>query len=127
MMKIEDILRHRHDLALPRAQIAAAVGVSTGTVSHVLARAEAAGLSWPLPDDLDDDALRARLYARWAPRYSRVVLRHALDSNASTVCRRVEGRRGCRAGRPGQLPTIAQKRRAYRFDMFPEKAIPGYS
>ena len=37
MMKIKDILRHRHDLALPRAQIAAAVGVSTGTVSHVLA------------------------------------------------------------------------------------------
>ncbi len=51
MMKIKDILRHRHDFALPRAQIAAAVGVSTGTVSHVLARAEAAGLSWPLPVD----------------------------------------------------------------------------
>ena len=34
MMKIKDILRHRHDFALPRAQIAAAVGVSTGTVSH---------------------------------------------------------------------------------------------
>ena len=62
MMKIKDILRHRHDLALPRAQIAAAVGVSTGTVSHVLARAAAAGLSWPLPDDLDDEALKRRLY-----------------------------------------------------------------
>ena len=62
MMKIKDILRHRHDFELPRAQIAAAVGVSTGTVSHVLARAEAAGLSWPLPSGLDDEALRARLY-----------------------------------------------------------------
>ena len=62
MMNIKDILRHRHDFALPRAQIAAATGVSTGTVSHVLARAEAAGLSWPLPSDLDDEALRARLY-----------------------------------------------------------------
>ena len=50
MMKIKDILRHRHDLALPRAQIAAAVGVSSGTVSHVLARVEAAALSWPLED-----------------------------------------------------------------------------
>ena len=37
MMKIKDILRHRHDFVLPRARIAAAVGVSTGTVSHVLA------------------------------------------------------------------------------------------
>ena len=71
-MKIKDILRHRHDLALPRAQIAAAVGVSTGTVSHVLARAEAAGLSWPLPDDLDDEALRARLYPAPGPDGDRV-------------------------------------------------------
>ena len=71
-MKIKDILRHRHDLALPRAQIAAAVGVSTGTVSHVLARAAAAGLSWPLPDDLDDEALRARLYPAPGPDGDRV-------------------------------------------------------
>ncbi len=58
IMKIKDILRHHHDLELPRAEIAAATGVSTGTVSHVLARA--AGLSWP--SGLDDEALRARLY-----------------------------------------------------------------
>ena len=63
MMKIKDILRHRHEFELPRAQIAAAVGVSTGTVSHVLARAEAAGCSWRLPSGLDDEALRARLYS----------------------------------------------------------------
>ena len=31
-------------------------------MSHVLERAAAAGLSWPLPPDLDDEALRARLY-----------------------------------------------------------------
>ena len=43
-------------------QTATAVGVSTGTVSHILERAAAAGLSWPLPDDLDDEGLRARLY-----------------------------------------------------------------
>ena len=62
MNNIKDILRHRHDLGLPRAKIAAAIGVSAGTVSHVLERASAAGLSWPLPGDLDDEALRARLY-----------------------------------------------------------------
>ena len=62
MTDIKDILRHRHDLGLPRAQIAAAVGVSAGTVSHVLDRALAAGLSWPLPGDLDDEALREKLY-----------------------------------------------------------------
>ena len=62
MINIKDILRHRHGLGLARAQIADATGVSTGTVSQVLDRASAAGLSWPLPDDLDDEALRARLY-----------------------------------------------------------------
>ena len=62
MNDITDILRHRHGLGLTRDQIAAAVGVSSGTVSHVLERAAAAGLTWPLPEDIDDDALRARLY-----------------------------------------------------------------
>ena len=61
-MNIKEILQHRHELGLTRAQTATAVGVSTGTVSHILERASAAGLSWPLPDGLDDEALRARLY-----------------------------------------------------------------
>ena len=76
MMNIKDILRRHHDLELPRAQIAAAVGVSAGTVSHVLARAEAAGLSWPLPSDLDDEALRARLYPAPDQDSDRVADRH---------------------------------------------------
>ena len=62
VMTIRDILRHRHDLGLARAQIAAAVGVSAGTVSNILDRAAAAALTWPLPADLDDAALHARLY-----------------------------------------------------------------
>ena len=67
MMKIKDILQHRDDFALPQAQIAAAVGVSTGTVSHALASAEAAGLPWPLPGDLDDEALKRHLYPTHDP------------------------------------------------------------
>ena len=62
MNDIKDILRQRHGLGLTGDRIAAANGVSACTVSHVLERAAAAGLSWPLPDDLDDDELRARLY-----------------------------------------------------------------
>ncbi|MYA90082.1 MAG: hypothetical protein F4X97_16805, partial [Boseongicola sp. SB0662_bin_57] len=43
--------------------------MSAGTVSNVLRRAEAAGLScWPLPDGLDDEALRKRLYPQRAGR-----------------------------------------------------------
>ena len=62
MNDIKDILRQRHGLGLTRDRIAAATGVSAGTVSHVLERASAAGLSWPLPKGLDDDALREKLY-----------------------------------------------------------------
>ncbi len=47
-------------------------GGSAGTVSHVLERA-AAGLSWPLPDGLDGEALRERLY----PGVPRTVERRA--------------------------------------------------
>ena len=68
MNDINDILRQRHDLELTRDRIAAATGMSAGTVSHVPERAAAAGLSWPLPDDLDDEALRARLYRRTSTR-----------------------------------------------------------
>ena len=61
-MSIRDILRHRHGFGLTRAEVASAVGVSTGTVSHILERASLAGVSWPLPADVDDEELRARLY-----------------------------------------------------------------
>jgi transposase len=37
------------------------------TVRHYLERAAAAGLSWPLPPDLDDRALEGRLFGRLAP------------------------------------------------------------
>ena len=43
-MKVKKILQHRHGLGLTRAQPATAVGVSTGSVSHILEWASAAGL-----------------------------------------------------------------------------------
>ena len=71
MNNVKDILRQRHALGLSRDDIAAAIGVSAGTVSNVLRRAAAAGLScWPLPDGLDDAALRERLYPQRAERDS---------------------------------------------------------
>jgi transposase len=47
---------------LTHRDIARSVGVGTGTVSEYTQRAVRAGLSWPLPDDLDDAALEARLF-----------------------------------------------------------------
>ncbi len=63
MVKMGDILlRLSEDGALTRKEIALSTGVSTGTVSHVQARAVAAGLSWPLPDGVAAGDLRRLLY-----------------------------------------------------------------
>jgi transposase len=42
--------------------VARSVGVSSSTVLGCLTRATEAGLTWPLPDDLDDGQLERRLY-----------------------------------------------------------------
>ena len=62
MRKIKEVMRLVHDRKLSRRQTAQAVGIGRAAVSDYLARAEAAGLSWPLPDGLDDAALVAMLF-----------------------------------------------------------------
>ena len=63
MIDCRDIIRLRFDLGLTHRQIASSTGVASGTVANVLKRVTEAGLGqWPLPKDLDETALRARLY-----------------------------------------------------------------
>ena len=62
MRKTREILRLRWDLGLSLRKTAMSCGVGYTTVHDVLARAKEAGLSWPLPDDLDDSGLETRLY-----------------------------------------------------------------
>ncbi len=64
MRKVRDILRLALGEGLPLRQVGAAVGVPFTTAGDHLRRAERAGLSWPLPDDLDDVALEALLFPR---------------------------------------------------------------
>jgi transposase len=49
---------------LPHRAVARACGVGLGTVFEYCRRAAQAGLSWPLPEDLDDPQLEARLFKR---------------------------------------------------------------
>jgi transposase len=44
-------------------EIARRLGMARSTVRETLKRAEGAGLSWPLPEDMNDEALEAALYA----------------------------------------------------------------
>jgi transposase len=62
MRKIKDILRLNGACQLSHRQIAGSCGVARSTVAEILRRAAAAGLPWPLPEDLTDTELEARLY-----------------------------------------------------------------
>src|SRR5438309_11294051 len=61
MRKIREVLR------LSRRRVAAAMGMPVTTVAEYVHRAAGAGLSWPLPDDMDDRELEARLFVTAAP------------------------------------------------------------
>ena len=56
MRRIREVLRLRHQ-GLTERVIARMLGVSNGVVHGYLRRARLAGLTWPLPDGLDDDSL----------------------------------------------------------------------
>lgn len=61
MRNIRDVLRLDAG-GLSNRQIAASLSVSKTTIRNCLRRAAAAGLVWPLPDDLTDAMLEVRLY-----------------------------------------------------------------
>src|SRR5215467_885890 len=64
MRKIKEVLRLKFELGLANRQIARSCSVNHSTVADYLYRAKAAGLDrWPLPADLDEVGLEARLFA----------------------------------------------------------------
>ena len=67
MRKIRDVLRLSLGEGLSLRQVAVSLGVPFTTAGEHVRRAKAAGISWPLPDTLDDDALEALLFAAPAP------------------------------------------------------------
>jgi len=62
MRKIREILRLNWASQLSNRAIAKACAIARSTVAECLERASQAGLSWPLPEDLDDTALERLLY-----------------------------------------------------------------
>jgi len=59
--KIGEVLRLKA-VGLNNAEIARSAGLGRTTVYEYLGRAEAAGLSWPLPAELDAATLEAKLF-----------------------------------------------------------------
>lgn len=62
MRKSREVLRLRFSQALSERDIATSIDASRSTVQSCLQRARAAGLSWPLPEAMDDAQLDALLY-----------------------------------------------------------------
>ena len=62
MRLIREVLRLKFDLGLDNRQIARSCSIPHSTVANYLSRANAAGLTWPLPLDLSDTGLESRLF-----------------------------------------------------------------
>ena len=67
MRKIKEVLRLKYEANLSCRQIAASLKMSVGVISKYTQAAELAGLSWPLPDGVDDATLEARLFPLATP------------------------------------------------------------
>jgi transposase len=61
MRKIRDVLRLRAS-GMSKRKIAASLSIGVTTAGDAIRRARRAGLSWPLPEELSDEALERLLY-----------------------------------------------------------------
>ena len=62
MRKITEVLRLKRTCGLSNRANARSCRISHSTVSEYLVRAEQAGLTWPLPESLDEDGLYQLLF-----------------------------------------------------------------
>lgn len=64
MIKLREILRLKYEAKLSVRQIGSCLSLSIGVISKYVQRADAAGFGWPLPDDVSEQVLRAKLQPR---------------------------------------------------------------
>src|ERR1700675_3167816 len=62
MKKIRDVLRLTHAMGMSRRLVGEATGIGKTAVGEYVRRAAVAGLSWPIPDEIDDAELEQRLF-----------------------------------------------------------------
>ncbi len=62
MLKIKEVLRLKYESGLSYAKIARACNLSKGAVAKYISLASAQGISWPLPQGVDEQELERRLY-----------------------------------------------------------------
>ena len=62
MRKIRDVLRLTHAMGMSRRPVGEATGIGKTAVGEYVRRAAVVGLSWPIPDEIDDAELERRLF-----------------------------------------------------------------
>src|SRR3977135_1919960 len=62
MRKVRDVLRLKHTLGMSFRQISEATGVGKTVVGEYVRRAGVIGITWPVPEEIDDAELERRLF-----------------------------------------------------------------
>jgi hypothetical protein len=62
MCRVKEVLRLRFELGFGQRQIARTCGMGLSTVHDHLERAVGAGVGWPLPEGLGEEALEGKLF-----------------------------------------------------------------
>ncbi len=62
MRQVREILRLTFASGIPGREIARRLGIAPSTVRETVKRFQAAGLAWPLAEDVTEEALEASLY-----------------------------------------------------------------
>ena len=71
MRQLREVLRLSLSAGLSIRKINASTKISVGSIQAILKQAEQFGLSWPLPDDLNDQALALLFYPRSDVKFAR--------------------------------------------------------
>src|SRR5262249_46324805 len=88
MRQVREVLRLKFVGGVPTREIARRIGVAASTVRATLKRFQAAGLSWPLPAEVTDAALEARLFADACAKRGH---RRQLEPDWATIHRELKG------------------------------------
>jgi transposase len=67
MRKLREVLRLRFELKLGYQQIGRSCSIGVSTVHKYLKRAEAAGVTWPLPEGWDEARVEGLMFPRREP------------------------------------------------------------
>jgi hypothetical protein len=73
MRKVREVLRLKHTLGMSLRQISEATGVGKTVVGEYVRRAGVIGITWPVPEEIDDTGLCFRSRARRVRRVRRLI------------------------------------------------------